>query len=85
MPYARIAIAGRDGRRPTVVIAGIKRLAPAIVNDVARVDTATPPSSSPLKNADDPAGGRIGVYPLIFAWYCSKIPCRSRRKRSVVR
>ena len=28
---------------------------------------ATPPSSSPLENANDPVGGRCGVYSQIFA------------------
>ena len=44
-----------------------KRLAPAIVNDVARVDTATPPSSSSLKNADDPA---VWTHWRPFADFC---------------
>ena len=55
----------------------INQLAPASANDVARVGAVTPPSSSPLKNADDPAGGRIGVHPQIFAetltWHSPKM------------
>ena len=63
--FSRIA-AGRDGRHATVVTACVKRLAPATANDAARVDAATPPSA-PLRNAEDSAGGRIGVDSQIFA------------------
>ena len=88
-PYSRFAIAGRDGRHATVLTACVKRLAPASANDVARVGAATPQSSSSLKNADDPEGGRIGVCSQTFAktltWYYAKILRRLHRKRSVGR
>ena len=52
-PNSRITI---DGRHATVVTACIKRLTSARANVFVRVKAGTPPSTSPLKNADDPAG-----------------------------
>ena len=66
-PHSRIAIADRDAGHATVVSACIKWLALASASDVARVGAATPPSKSPLKNANDPGGGRIG---FLFADLC---------------
>ena len=88
-PYSRFAIADRDGRRATVVTACINRLPPASANDVARVGAVTPPSSFPLKNADDPAGGRIGVHSQILAetltWHSPKMLRRWHKMRSAER
>ena len=63
-PNSRITI---DGRHATVVTACIKRLTSARAKVVVRVNAATPPSRSPLKNADDPAGGLSDVHSEIFA------------------